>query len=325
MRILLTGGSGFVGTNLTNYLFDRYPDVTIINFSPFRAGSRAMNIDLFAAKPNYIYVDGVIENEPELERAFSLGVDVVVNLAGQTHVDRSLHTPGALISANVIGTQKMLDMSRKHNVKRFVQISSAEVYGPVYKGHAVDESAPLTPVSPYAASKGASDLVTMSYHQTFGMDTIITRCPNNYGPLQTPEKLVPLVITNAIRSKTIPLYGDGNQMRDWLHVSDHCSAIDAVIRYGVPGSIYNIAGNQVATTKEIIQSVLHFLDRPYSLVQPVPDRPGNFDRYPLCYKKITDDTGWEPTYRLEDGLRETVTWYQDNADWWTSQKELTMV
>jgi dTDP-glucose 4,6-dehydratase len=325
MRILLTGGSGFIGTNLTNYLFHKHPDYTIINFSPYRTGSRAMNVARFQTNPNYIYVDGVIENELALVRTFGLGVDVVVNLAGQTHIDRSLQTPGSLISANVLGAQMVLDMARKFSVKRVIQISSAEVYGPINKGSDVSETYRLAPVNPYGASKVATELITQSYHQTFGMDTIITRCSNNYGQYQTPEKLMPLVITNALLNRPIPLYGDGEQMRDWLHIDDHCSALDAIIHNGVPGSVYNISGNQTATTKEIVQTVLQCLDRPWSLVQSVADRPGNFDRYPLSCDKLTTDTGWKPTYLLEDGIRETASWYQSNEEWWTVQGEVTTI
>ncbi|NHW36340.1 NAD-dependent epimerase/dehydratase family protein, partial [Paenibacillus aceris] len=323
--ILLTGGSGFIGTNLTSHLFQKHPDYTIINFSPYRTGSRATNVARFETNPNYIYVDGIIENEQALEQAFGLGVDVVVNLAGQTHIDRSLQTPGSLICANVIGTQKVLDMSRKYSVNRVIQISSAEVYGPVHKGSEVAETFRLAPVNPYGASKVATELITQSYHQTFGMNTIITRSSNNYGPYQTPEKLMPLVITNALLNNPIPLYGDGGQMRDWLHITDHCSALDAIIHNGVPGSVYNIGGNQAATTKDIVQSVLQCLDRPWSLVQSVPDRPGNFDRYPLSFDKLTTDTGWKPTYLLEEGIRETALWYQSNADWWAEQREVTTI
>ncbi|WP_160036908.1 dTDP-glucose 4,6-dehydratase [Paenibacillus sp. An7] len=325
MRILLTGGSGFIGRNLTSYLLEKYPDYTIINFSPRRTGSRQKSIEPFLSRSNYVFVEGLVENEEALNEAFELGVDVVINLAGQTHVDRSLETPGSVISANVFGTQKVLDMCRKHGVKRLVQISSAEVYGPVPKGSNVDESAAFAPVSPYAASKAACDLLTQSYHQTFGMDTIITRCTNNYGPFQNVDKLVPLVITNALLGKPITLYSDGMQMRDWLHVTDHCAAIDAVIHRGISGSVYNISGKQTATTREIIEKVLQILGRSWSLVKSIPDRPGNFDRYALSIEKLTTDTGWEPTYLLENGIIETTNWYQQHSDWWMKHNEVAIV
>lgn len=324
MRILLTGGSGFIGTNLTAYLFDRHPEYTILNLSRAREGTRASHLSRFAAMPNYVQVNGVIEDEPSLERAFGLGADVVVHLAGRTHVDQSLRSPGDLIVSNVVATQKVLDMCRKHRVKRVVLISTAEVYGAAQGDGPLDESAPLSPANPYGASKAACEMAAFAYREAFGMDTIITRCTNNYGPFQAPDKLVPLAITNALRNRPIPMYGGGEQRRDWLHVADHCAAIDAVIHKGVPGSVYNVAGDQTATTKEIVQSVLHYFDRPWSLVEFVPDRPGNNDRLPLSNGKITRDTGWKPGTSLRDGIRETAAWYASHIEWWTPGAEIAM-
>ncbi|WP_059049011.1 dTDP-glucose 4,6-dehydratase [Paenibacillus senegalimassiliensis] len=325
MRILLTGGSGFIGTNLTRYLLEKYPDYTLINLSPGRNGIRAKSTEAFADNPNYVYVNGTVENEEELREAFSHGVDVVINLAGQTHVDQSLSSPGELIRANLMITQMVLDMSRQFEVTRLVQISSAEVYGPVGEGSRMDESALISPVNPYAASKAACDLLVASYHHTFGMETLITRCSNNYGPFQTTEKLVPLVITQALCNRTIPMYGDGNFMRDWLHVQDHCTALDAVIHRGKAGQIYNISGNQTSTTREIIEHILELTERPWSLVNSVPDRPGNFHRYSLCCDRMLEDTGWEPRYSLKDGLGETVDWYRNHGHWWLSDQGLAAI
>lgn len=326
MKILLTGGSGFIGTNLTRYLLEKYPNYTLINLSPGRGGIRAKkSMKGFADNPNYIYVNGTVENEAELREAFSYGVDVVINLAGQTHVDQSLSSPGELIRANLMITQMVLDMSREYKVTRLVQISSAEVYGPVEEGSRMDEAALIAPVNPYAASKAACDLLVASYHHTFGMETLITRCSNNYGPFQTTEKLVPLVITQALGNRSIPMYGDGSFMRDWLHVQDHCTALDAVIHRGKSGQIYNISGNQTSTTREIIQHILELTQRPWSLVKSVPERPGNFHRYSLCCDRILQETGWEPRYSLKDGIGETVEWYRNQGHWWLSDQGLATI
>lgn len=324
MRFLLTGGSGFIGANLTDYLLRKYPDCIVINLSTYRAGQRAFTIERYLNNPRYVHVDGKIEHEGALEKTFALMPDIVIHLAGKTHVDESLQAPGATIEANVIGTQKVLDACRQYGIKRLIHISSAEVYGAEQAQNRMDEHAHLDPVNPYAASKAASDLIVQSYCRSFGLDAVILRCANNYGPFQTTEKLIPMVITRALKYKPITLYGDGSQKREWVHVADYCSAIDAAIRRGAAGQVYNVSGGQVASVKEIITYILQLTDRPWSLVKEQQGRRADIDRSALQSERFTSDTGWQAQYKLEDGLRQTVRWYEQNIEWWSLQIEAAL-
>lgn len=316
MRILLTGGSGFIGTNFMKYIEERYPSYYVTSLAPYHSKNF---INLFASNPNVKYVNASVEKETEIKEVFEQGFDIVVNFAAQSHVDQSIHDPGKFIRTNVVGTQMLLEMARKYEIRRFIQISTAEVYGPIEYERIVSETSYLAPVSPYSASKASSDLIALSYHQTYGMDVVVSRCTNNYGPFQKADKFIPLVITNALQNKPIPLYGDGNHVRDWLHVYDHCSAIDALIHGAKAGSIYNIASNCLSTTKEIIHCILGILDRPHSLIQYVSDRKGDHNRFTLSCEKIKSELFWKPKYSLTEGIQETVAWYQQNSEWWESK------
>lgn len=316
MRILITGGAGFIATNLAGYLLERYPDYKVFSLATVGSDAARRNITQFLPHPNYTHLEARIEDLPRLGGVLGSGLDVVVNLAAQSHVNAGLSQPSAVVHDNVLNTQTLLEWARDRGVRRFVQVSSSEVYGPIGRGCAVSESARLEPVSTYGASKAGADLLALAFHRSTGMDVIVTRCTNNYGPFQRPDKLIPMIITRALLGQPVPMYGDGNQVRDWLHVSDHCAALDVIMHNGTPGLIYNISSHHVATTRQIITSILRMLQRPWSLVQTVPARPGDADRYSPNCDRLRTELGWRPRVRLEDGLCTTLAWYVQHRDWW---------
>jgi len=315
--ILVAGGAGFIGSNFIRYMLDRYPELNVINLDKLTYAGNLENLRDVEDDPRYEFHRGDI-CDPEAVRPLVRRSDYVVNFAAETHVDRSIMEPGSFIRTDVYGTFVLLEAAKEFSVKRFVQISTDEVYGSVERGSS-KETDPLSPRSPYSASKAAGDMLTLAYHTTYGVPTIVTRGSNNFGPYQYPEKLIPLFITNAIEDKPLPLYGDGLNVRDWIYVIDHCEAIDLVIREGVPGEIYNIGGGNERTNIEVTELILRILGKPRDLIRHVPDRPGHDRRYSLDCSKIRS-LGWSPRYSFEEALEMTVSWYRDNVDWWRKIK-----
>src|SRR4051812_22786407 len=296
MKLLVTGGAGFIGSNFIHYLFDKYPDYHIINYDKLTYAGNLENLENIQEFKNYTFIKGDINNQELLEYVVNTNeVDVIVNFAAVSHVDRSIKNSSEFITTNILGTQKLLEVA-KNNSLRFIQISTDEVYGTLGPTGYFTEDTPLSPNSPYSASKASADFIVRSYHETFGLNTNITRCSNNYGPFQFPEKLIPLMIINALKGKPLPVYGDGKNIRDWLHVKDHCCAIDLVIHKGKPGEVYNIGGNNEKTNIEIVVYILEELGVSKELITFVQDRLGHDYRYAIDSKKIQNELGWKPIY-----------------------------
>lgn len=313
-QVLVTGGCGFIGSNFIRYLLHSDPEVRIINLDKLTYAGNLANLSDLADHPRYRFVRGDVTDR-ETVRSVVPGVDVVINFAAESHVDRSIHDSGPFLRTNVLGTQTLLDAVREFQVPRFVQISTDEVYGSLGPTGYFTEETPLAPNSPYSASKAAADLLVRSYHHTFGVPALITRCSNNYGPYQFPEKLIPLFITNLLNDQPVPVYGSGSNVRDWIHVLDHCRAIDLVWRHGRVGEVYNIGGECERTNLEITHALLEALGKPTSLIRFVKDRPGHDLRYAIDCSKIKRELGWRPQIAFADGLRDTIRWYQQNLDW----------
>ncbi|MFB7816847.1 dTDP-glucose 4,6-dehydratase [Paenibacillus chitinolyticus] len=316
MKLLVTGGAGFIGSNFVLYMLKKYPDYQIINLDALTYAGNLENLKSVENHPNYRFLKGDISDPNAVKQAFDFGVDVVVNFAAESHVDRSILDPGIFVQANVMGTQVLLDAAKAHGVTKFVQVSTDEVYGSLGETGLFSETTPLAPNSPYSASKAGGDMLVRAYHETFGMPVNITRCSNNYGPYQFPEKLIPLMIANALDEKALPVYGDGLNIRDWLYVEDHCSAIDLVLHSGRNGEVYNIGGNNERTNLVIIQTILAALGKSEQLITFIQDRPGHDRRYGIDASKITAELGWQPKHNFESGIQETIRWYLDNKDWW---------
>lgn len=316
MKILVTGGAGFIGSNFVHYMLDRYPSYQIINLDALTYAGNLENLRSIQENSNYTFIKGDITNSEFVNSLFEQGVDTVVHFAAESHVDRSILEPEVFVKTNVLGTQVLLEAARKYDIKKFVHVSTDEVYGTLGETGLFTEETPLSPNSPYSASKAGSDLLVRSYHETFGLPVNITRCSNNYGPYQFPEKLIPLMIANALNDKPLPIYGDGLNIRDWLYVEDHCSAIDLVLHKGINGEVYNIGGNNERTNIQIVQTILRELGKPESLIQYVKDRLGHDRRYGIDATKIANELGWEPKHNFETGIHETIRWYLDNQDWW---------
>jgi len=319
MKILVTGGAGFIGSNFIKYVLSKYPHYKIVNLDKLTYAGNLDNLSDIKDNPNYQFIKGDICEKNLVERILENRIDVIVNFAAETHVDRSIYDPKIFVQTNVLGTQVLLESALKSKIERFVQISTDEVYGTLTNG-SFTESSPLLPNSPYAASKASADLLTRSYHRTFGLAAVIARSTNNYGPYQFPEKLIPLFITNAFSDQELPLYGDGLYVRDWLYVEDHCRALDLVLHKGKIGEIYNISGNCEKANLEITELILKRLNKPKSLIKHVKDRPAHDRRYALDSTKIRGELGWKPDTSLEKGLAETVDWYIANQKWWEKIK-----
>lgn len=316
MKILVTGGAGFIGSNFVNYMVDKYPQYSIVNVDALTYAGNLENLKQCEGKPNYQFVKADITDAEIMNQLIGDGVDAVINFAAESHVDRSITNPGIFVQTNIQGTQVLLDAAKKYNIKKYVQVSTDEVYGSLGEDGYFTEQTPLSPNSPYSASKAGADFLVLAYHETFGLPVNITRCSNNYGPFHFPEKLIPLMIINALNDKKLPVYGDGKNVRDWLHVTDHCSAIDLVLHKGVTGEVYNVGGHNEKTNLEVVKEILKQLDKPESLIQYVEDRLGHDRRYAIDPTKLQQELGWEPQYTFETGLKETVQWYLDNQDWW---------
>ncbi|MBY0118891.1 dTDP-glucose 4,6-dehydratase [Paenibacillus xylanexedens] len=317
MKLLVTGGAGFIGSNFVMYMLEHYPDYEIINVDALTYAGNLENLKSLEGNQRHTFVKADITDAVEMDRLIGQGVDVVVNFAAESHVDRSILEPDVFVRTNVNGTQALLDASKKHNITKFVQVSTDEVYGSLGATGLFTEETPLQPNSPYSASKAGGDLLVRAYHETFGLPVNITRCSNNYGPLQFPEKLIPLMISRALNDEALPVYGDGLNIRDWLYVEDHCSAIDLVIHKGRNGEVYNIGGNNERTNVHIVQTILEQLGKPESLIQYVQDRPGHDRRYGIDPTKTMTELGWKPKHNFETGIKETIQWYLDNKEWWT--------
>ena len=315
MKILITGGAGFIGSNFIRYLLNRYPDYEIVNLDLLTYAGNLDNLSEVANQPNYRFVQGDI-GDRDLVESLLAGIDMVVNFAAESHVDRSITGPGVFIRTNVVGTQTLLEASKNHGIKKFLQVSTDEVYGSLGATGQFTEDTPLAPNSPYAASKAAADLLVRAYHRTYDLPVNITRCSNNYGPYQFPEKLIPLMVTRALADKELPIYGDGLNIRDWLHVKDHCTALDLILHQGISGEIYNVGGQNEQTNLEIIKQVLAILNKPESLIRFVPDRLGHDRRYAIDAAKLQTHLGWLPQHQFETGLEETVRWYVEHQAWW---------
>jgi dTDP-glucose 4,6-dehydratase len=317
MKLLVTGGAGFIGSNFVLYMLQQHPDYQIVNVDALTYAGNLENLKSIENQPNHKFVKADITDVQAMDALFSQGVDVVVNFAAESHVDRSILEPEVFVKTNVLGTQVLLDAAKKYSVTKFVQVSTDEVYGSLGATGLFTEETPLTPNSPYSASKAGGDLLVRAYHETFGLPVNITRCSNNYGPYQFPEKLIPLMISRALADQALPVYGDGMNIRDWLYVEDHCSAIDLVIHKGVNGEVYNIGGNNERTNVHIVNTVLQELGKPDSLITYVQDRPGHDRRYGIDPTKIMNELGWKPKHTFETGIKETIQWYLNNREWWT--------
>ncbi|MCL0078495.1 dTDP-glucose 4,6-dehydratase [Dehalococcoidia bacterium] len=320
MKILVTGGAGFIGSNFVCYLLCEHPDWEVTNLDKLTYAGNLENLGDVEGNPGYHFVKGDITDRELVDKLLGHGFDVVVNFAAESHVDRSILDSSPFIRTNVQGTQVLLEGARQHKVKLFLQVSTDEVYGSLGAQGKFTEESPLLPNSPYAASKAAADCLCRAYYHTYGLPVVITRCSNNYGPFQFPEKLIPLVITNTLEGKEIPVYGDGLNVRDWIHVEDHCRALDVIIRQGKPGEIYNIGGNCEETNLQLVHCILAIMGKPRSLITFVADRPGHDRRYALETSKIERELGWRPAILLGEGLRETVQWYIQNESWWRRVK-----
>jgi len=317
MKVLVTGGAGFIGSNFVRYMVKKYPEYQIVNLDLLTYAGNLENLKEIENKPNYKFVKGDIADHEFINGFFAEEkFDYVINFAAESHVDRSITDPGIFVRTNVQGTQVLLDASKNIGVKKYLQVSTDEVYGTLGETGYFTEETPLAPNSPYSASKAGADLLVRAYHETYGMPVNITRCSNNYGPFHFPEKLIPLMIINALHDKDLPVYGDGLNVRDWLYVEDHCEAIDTVLHKGVVGEVYNIGGNNEHTNIEIVKTILKHLGKPESLIKFVKDRPGHDRRYAIDATKIRTELGWEPKHTFETGIKETIDWYLENKDWW---------
>jgi dTDP-glucose 4,6-dehydratase len=314
VRLFVSGGAGFIGSNFIRQLLHSQTKVEIVNFDKLTYAGNLENLTEVAHHTNYTFFRGDICDALAVERAMQ-GCDSVVHFAAESHVDRSIYEPAPVIETNVTGTFILLQISKKLGVRKFVHVSTDEVYGDLNPGEYSDENHALAPSSPYSASKASSDLLVRSYVRTYDFPAVITRASNNYGPYQFPEKFLPLLIANAIEGKELPIYGDGKQERDWLHVEDHCRGIHAVLERGRIGEIYNIGGTDIVENISMSKRVLRALGKPESLLRYVKDRPGHDRRYALDCRKIQTELGWEPQIKLEDGLQKTIEWYTTNAKW----------
>jgi dTDP-glucose 4,6-dehydratase len=317
---LVTGGAGFIGTNFVRHLRSRYPKAPVTVLDKLTYAGNPANLAEFEGTAGYKFVQGDIADEKLVEELIAEGFDFVLNFAAETHVDRSIGDPGNFVQTDVYGVYVLLEAVRRHPVTCFVQISTDEVYGEVF-GEPVDEEAPLKPRNPYAASKSGGDRLAFSYHATYGLPVVVTRCSNNYGPYQYPEKLIPLFVTNALEDQPLPVYGTGRNVRDWIHVEDHVLALDALLRTpDCEGEVFNIGAYNERDVLTIADRILTTLGKPKELLRHVVDRPGHDRRYAIAWEKLKERTGWEPRHGFDEGIAETIRWYNDQPDWWRPLK-----
>ena len=320
MKVLVTGGAGFIGGNFVHHMVNKYPDYQIVNLDLLTYAGNLETLKPVEDKPNYKFVKGDIADEAFIMDLFEKEkFDVVVNFAAESHVDRSIEDPGIFVQTNVMGTRVLLDASRKFGVKRYHQVSTDEVYGDLPLDRPdlfFTENTPIHTSSPYSASKASADLFVLAYHRTFGTPVTVSRCSNNYGPYHFPEKLIPLMISRALADEELPVYGNGENVRDWLHVSDHCEAIDLIIHKGRVGEVYNVGGHNEMKNIDIVKLICKELGKPESLITHVADRKGHDMRYAIDPTKIHNELGWLPETKFADGIKKTIKWYLDNKEWW---------
>jgi dTDP-glucose 4,6-dehydratase len=314
--VLVTGGAGFIGSNLVRYLRRERPGWTVVNLDKLTYAGNLESLADLRADSGHLFVRGDIADLQLVEHLCEQHeVEAILNLAAESHVDRSILGPGIFVETNVAGTQVLLEAARRAGVQRFMQVSTDEVYGSLGAQGRFSESSPLQPSSPYSASKAAADLLALAYHRTFGLDVIVTRCSNNYGPCQFPEKLIPLMIANALDGRKLPVYGDGMHVRDWIHVEDHCAALLAALERGKAGEVYNVGSDNEWPNLHIVQELLRILRKPGSLIEHVKDRPGHDRRYAIDAGKARAELGWTPRIAFTEGLQRTVDWYLTNRPW----------
>jgi dTDP-glucose 4,6-dehydratase len=318
MKLLVTGGAGFIGSNFVHHILATHPEDEVVNLDALTYAGNIENLADLAQNPRHTFIHGDITSPRDVAKAFRTHtIDVVVNFAAESHVDRSLHMgPRAFIKTNIMGTQVLLDAARKFKVQRYLQVSTDEVYGSLGPTGAFTEETPIQPNNPYSATKAGADFMVRAAQHSHGLDTVITRCSNNFGPYQFPEKLIPLMIANALADKPLPVYGDGLHVRDWIYVMDHCSGIDTVLRKGKSGEVYNLGGNYDVPNIQIVKGILAILGKPESLITYVKDRPGHDRRYAMDNTRAKTELGWEPAYKFEKALKSTVSWYVTNQTWW---------
>ena len=320
MKMIVTGGAGFIGGNFVHYMTEKYPEDEIICLDKLTYAGNMETLEPVMNRKNFKFVKGDIADRAFVFRLFEAEKpDVVVNFAAESHVDRSISDPGIFLQTNVTGTGVLLDACREYGIQRYHQVSTDEVYGDLPLDRPdlfFTEETPIHTSSPYSASKASADLLVLAYHRTFGLPVTISRCSNNYGPYHFPEKLIPLMIANALNDQPLPVYGKGENVRDWLYVLDHCIAIDRIIRDGKVGEIYNIGGHNERTNLEVVKTILQELGKPESLIRYVTDRPGHDRRYAIDPTKIKRELGWEPTTTFDEGIKKTIRWYLNNRDWW---------
>ena len=320
MKIIVTGGAGFIGGNFVHYMLNKYKEDQIICLDSLTYAGNMETLTDVMENSNFTFVKGDISDRNAVYALFEKETpDIIVNFAAESHVDRSIVNPGLFLQTNIMGTGVLLDACRKYGIKRYHQVSTDEVYGDLPLDRTdlfFMEETPIHTSSPYSASKASADLLVRAYYRTFQLPVTISRCSNNYGPYHFPEKLIPLMIANALNDKPLPVYGKGENVRDWLYVEDHCSAIDLIIHEGRIGEIYNIGGHNERTNLEVVKTILHELDKPASLIHYVTDRPGHDRRYAIDPTKIHSELGWLPTTKFDDGIKKTVKWYLDNKSWW---------
>lgn len=322
MNLLVTGGSGFIGGNFIRYYLKNHPDDRVINLDLLTYAGNQISLADLVYNPHYNFIQGnIINHELVAYLIQAYQINTIINFAAESHVDRSILHPEIFVETNVQGTLALLEVARHTQVRKFVQVSTDEVYGSIGPQGYFTESSPIQPNSPYAASKAAADMLVRSYYKTYGMNVNITRCSNNFGPYQFPEKLIPLLISNGIDGKTLPIYGDGQNIRDWLYVLDHCRALDLVLHAGRPGETYNIGGHHERTNNQVAQLVVGQLGLQATQIQHVSDRLGHDRRYAIDAKKIETELGWQPIYSFEKGLVETIQWYRTHKSWWRPLKK----
>lgn len=321
MNILVTGGAGFIGSNFIHYMLEKHPDDNLINLDLLTYAGNIHNLDDVKDNPHYHFVKGnIVNRELVTHLVHEFNIDHIVNFAAESHVDRSILHPEVFVETNVQGTLALLDVAKHEGVEKFLQVSTDEVYGTLGATGYFTEESPLQPNSPYSASKASADMMVRAYYETYGLNVNITRCSNNYGPYQFPEKLIPLMTSNGMEGKDLPIYGNGKNIRDWLYVSDHCQAIDLVLRDGKPGEIYNVGGHNERTNNEIVHLIVDNLGISEDHIKYVKDRLGHDKRYAIDPTKIETELGWKPEYTFDTGIVKTIDWYKNNEAWWQPLK-----
>jgi dTDP-glucose 4,6-dehydratase len=316
LKILVTGGAGFIGSNFIRHLLEHHPGINIVNLDALTYAGQESTIADLANRPGYRFIHGDVTDRQAVERLIAEGFEVIMHFAAESHVDRSIEGPDRFVNTNIVGTHCLIEAARRAGVRRFIQISSDEVYGSIDENTSAEPSSPLEPSNPYSASKASADMLVTAAQRTYGFPAIITRCTNNYGPWQHPEKFIPVLILGALRGRELPVYGDGLQVRDWIHVEDHCRVLAAILLAGVPGRVYTVAGGNSVRNLDMAKQVLDMVGAPGAAIRHVEDRPGHDRRYDLNDQATRREFGWQPRIPLDEGLARTVAWYRENRAWW---------